>query len=535
MNKNISRETLNPPLLNVELKKDAADAGNAGTPPDSNDVLNFGVNWDTPMPIKANKLKPVMPLHSMMLPTAFRECVFQYAKSLNNTSPDFTAVSLVMAVAALAGGNVEIKPKQNDTWSVTPVMWGMLIGNASSMKTPSSQLALSNLQKIQDDVFKNNTERQLKQYAIQKRVFDKKHAAIETKIENAYENNNTIEAERLFTQLELLTEPEPPLARNIVINDSTMEALCLRLKSNPAGVLQFRDELSGWIASLNQLGREHERAFYLEAFNASKSTYTQERISRENIKLERVAVSIQGGIQPSLIAPLVKEKLTGSKDDGLLERLLQMSVYPDTKLSKITDIRVPQFLKDNVYQIFMVISQLDNYKTPLQFSFDKKAQVIWDKWSNETLKEQLEMPDELQSMWAKRPAHGAKLALVLHLIDEATKHQSSSKFEPNLRINQYSLYRAIFWMKYLKSHTLRIIDLGEKDDSTLSVESLIHNLPKLYPSFTKHTLSQKGWRGLKSSAERDTALRVLELFGHIRPSESGVKCYQVNPVYAPSL
>ena len=39
------------------------------------------------------------------------------------------------------------------------------------------------------------------------------------------------------------------------------------MRDNPAGILVIRDELSGWLATLDKPGREGERGFFLSAWN----------------------------------------------------------------------------------------------------------------------------------------------------------------------------------------------------------------------------------------------------------------------------
>ena len=52
-----------------------------------------------------------------------------------------------------------------------------------------------------------------------------------------------------------------------LVNEASIEKLHVILRENPQGVLYLRDELSGWIAQLEQRGRERERAFFLETWD----------------------------------------------------------------------------------------------------------------------------------------------------------------------------------------------------------------------------------------------------------------------------
>ena len=50
----------------------------------------------------------------------------------------------------------------------------------------------------------------------------------------------------------------PPRRRRLIVVDATFEKLHEILAENPAGVLVIRDELTGWVAELERVGREGE-------------------------------------------------------------------------------------------------------------------------------------------------------------------------------------------------------------------------------------------------------------------------------------
>src|SRR3954454_4461317 len=52
----------------------------------------------------------------------------------------------------------------------------------------------------------------------------------------------------------------------IAVADATPEKLCEILAKQPGGVLQYRDELAGWLNFDRYSGGKGERAFWLEAF-----------------------------------------------------------------------------------------------------------------------------------------------------------------------------------------------------------------------------------------------------------------------------
>lgn len=109
---------------------------------------------------------------------------------------------------------------------------------------------------------------------------------------------------------------------------NTIEALGIVLRDNPQGVLLFRDELCGWLNSLEKKGHEEHRAFFLEAWDGD-TPFTSDRIGRGMIHIPVRCFFIFGGIQPGPLATYVAQlHSSGNWDDGFLQRF-QVAVWPD--------------------------------------------------------------------------------------------------------------------------------------------------------------------------------------------------------------
>jgi Protein of unknown function (DUF3987) len=121
-------------------------------------------------------------------------------------------------------------------------------------------------------------------------------------------------------------EPEPPIYPHLMMVDATPEALGYNLTGRPKGVLQYRDELCGWLEGMGRYGggkTTGERSFWIEAYGARPY-----KIDRVNFKdkprfIPALSVSLFGGIQPERLASLF---LRGD-DDGLTARILYS--WPD--------------------------------------------------------------------------------------------------------------------------------------------------------------------------------------------------------------
>lgn len=226
---------------------------------------------------------------------------------------------------------------------------------------------------------------------------------------------------------------------------------------------------------------------------------------------------------------MVAKKIKGSGDDGLFERLIQMSVYPDHEHSDITDVAEQPFLKEKAKVIFEKVAQLDSPLEPITFSFDSDAQGIWDNWSINMLEKEKSVPELWKSVFGKYPSLCAKLAMTFHLIEEASKCKSDT-FVPSQKISRRDITRAVFWIKYLITHHRRVAMLATKEVQYSSEAALESKLKELYPTFTRQVLSSKNWRHLNTKEMREQAIRVLLDKGYLK-EQRAPRCFVVHPRY----
>ncbi|WP_105188493.1 DUF3987 domain-containing protein [Pseudoalteromonas sp. T1lg48] len=474
-----------------------------------------------PLPIKT-KLLPVKPFDCEMLPAPYIDFAKDVAERMDNTSPDYVGVALMTLTAGLVGARVAVQPKEFDSgWTETPTLWAAAVGKPSAKKTPAMSAVLALLNPIQKKFHD--------EYAAEVRVYD-----AEIKLNKLEEKAAEAKAKKVIfdinsklsrnEKLELLAEPETkealikPQFRNVVINDCTAEALALRLENNPYGVLQYRDELTAWLSSMTAQDRAHERAFFLECFSAKNIPYSQERITRDNVKLERTVLSVMGSIQPSKLLPHLNSRRKGSTDDGLLERI-QLAVYPDNLGTKRVDKSPDKVAKSQAQEALNKIAEIPDPEDGKQlvFKFSPEAQQAYNH-QYELLHSEAESADESwQAVIGKHATLLAKLALLTNLIEAPESRE----------ISVSSLKKAIWWLGYLQSHAQRIYALT--DDNIESATSLLGKIDNLSNPFQMSDFTRNGWKGLKSSEDRRLALELLVRHGYLHEitvTPKGLKPYK---------
>ena len=438
-------------------------------------------------------LPRVMSWRAELLPTAFQEYVRDVAER-TQCLPDFVGVALVIAVSAVVGRKFTIHPKQYDDWMVVPNQWGVIIGRPSAMKTPALKQALRPLDALE------TRERKQHDMALEEHRTNNELLDIERKTAKIKATKLFGSGEKIGAREELIRvsgDMQTPVQRRYTVNDSTVEKLGELLNENSNGLLLVRDELGGWLATIQSEEGSVARAFYLECFDG-KGSFTYDRIGRGTIFIESCCLSLIGGIQPSRIASLVSAAINDELDDGLIQRL-QLAVYPDDVLDwRLVD-RWPNRAAAECVE--NIIDQLDRLpvepRTALRFSPD--AQEIFNAWytSHMQTSRSEHLHPVLQSHYLKMPKTIAGLALLFELIEGGRK-----------AVGAESTDRAINWTNYLMSHAQRLYG-AEINAPLITARLILERQQKLPESFTAREVRQKDWTGLSTQDAVNNALAVL--------------------------
>ncbi len=457
-------------------------------------------------------LPPVAPFSADLLPGSLRAYVMDIAERLQ-CPPDFPAVGFITVFSGLIGSRLGIRPKAHDDWLTVPNLWGAIVGRPSIMKTPALQEPVKMLQRLGALAHSLHTEEKLAYSAELK--FHNVRATSNRKKAEKEANKEEIDKGRMMELLRTEQPPEPPKERRYLVNDATVEKLGEILQDNPEGVLLFRDELVGWLKSLDRDGREGDRAFYLESW-AGSGSFTYDRIGRGTVHIERITLAMLGGIQPGPLRDYVSSAVKGGAgNDGLLQRF-QILVWPDVKPDWHNVDRWPDTgAKNVVWRIVERIAALDipHEEGEIPFTrFGPEAQEVFNEW-RATLEHRLRnenMAEVLEAHLGKYRSLVPSLALIFHLIDEQVA-VSPVKVE--------HLNRAIAWTEYLETHARRVYSQA-LDTGMAAAIALADRLTELPEVFTARDIYRRCWAGLDRE-HTEKALTVLLEYGQIVPVDDG--------------
>ena len=481
-----------------------------------NPVQAAALDWPEPE-LLGCELPPVPQFDAGLLPASLRPMVEDVTDRMQ-TPLDFAAVVSVVTLAGLCGRRALVQPKEHDSsWIVTPNLWGGIVAGPGMMKSPLVGIVTAPARALEADGRAEYADALREYKAAQERakldsaVWAENYKRAKKKDENA-------PAKPRFDV------PEPS-QRRLVAVDATFESLHQLLSENSAGVFVLRDELSGWLASLERQGRESERAFYLECWSGDTG-FTIDRIGRGSIHVEHCCVSLFGGIQPARLRAYLADALRdGPSNDGLIQRF-QLLVWPDLKPGWEYRDRAPSAgamrAAENVYRRIAGMSA-DN---PLRLKFAPDAQVLFVAWLTD-LETRLRADDTSPFM----QAHLSKYRKLMPALSLLFSLADSSLQSVGLRHAQ----QAADWCEYLAHHARRVY-ASRISPERLAAIALARKLQKGWKrdsgTFTIRDVYSNDWSGLGTPDEVRAAVGVLEDAGWVRAEPHKPETGRPSEVYA---
>ncbi|MBK7393822.1 MAG: DUF3987 domain-containing protein [Chloracidobacterium sp.] len=489
------------------------------------DRLNFAEVEPKELP---NGLRPVPILDPQMIPEPLRLFVTDIAERMQ-CPIEYPAVAALVAAGAVIGNAVVVKPKTLDNWIVVSNIWGAIVGDPGAMKSPAVAEAMRFSKEIErresaafdalkaDRVFESESCEAEKK-SIRRQLEESCRAKSKrTPSEDAI--GDVVDYDILRERFRKLEETPLPKPKRLITSDATVEKLGELLNDNPRGLLNLRDELSGFIDTLDKPGREGDRAFYLETWDGLGS-YTVDRIARGSLHIKHLTLSIFGTIQPSIIAPLFKANGSKSVEDGFIQRF-QATVCPDVPQEYEYIDREPQGV-DEARQVFEGLYNLDlapfdqlavdvgGYRF---VRFDPEAQNFFQRWLiqlEQSLRNDSYGSSSLRGHMAKYRGFMPALALIFHLID----HAANKNVGRGISLGNAELAAA--WCSLFQAHAERLYDMTTQIGLNTAREILRKiQSGELGDEITARDIYRNKWSRLTEPAVVKAGLEMLVLHDYL--------------------
>jgi hypothetical protein len=238
-----------------------------------------------------------------------------------------------------------------------------------------------------------------------------------------------------------------------VVEDTTTEALVCILEGTPRGVMVVKDELSGWIRSMDQYkagGKGADRQFYLSAWSNSPVAVDR-KSQQEPVMLPRPSVGVFGSIQPGVLP-----ELDSGREDGLLDRFL--FAYPAPMRSRWSDAEISVEARLSVAKLYERLLALpmpgDEHgdPDPVRVEFSLDAKTVFVEVVN-GLREEMELPgfpERLKGPWSKLESYLARLCLILAMARAVQGVKGDAQVEAE------DVLKAAAILDYFKNHARRV-------------------------------------------------------------------------------
>lgn len=462
-------------------------------------------------------LLAVLPYESDLLPPSIGAAVDDIADRMQ-CPPDFPAASMLVALAAVVGCRIGIRPKCCDDWLIIPNLWGCVVGRPSLKKSPSISPAEKRVRAIESRERKRLSA-EVESFEVDRVLGQASIKAIKSKISKSVKAGNQEEARSLALELIAVEGSLPPVPRRIITTDSTIEKLGDMLNKYPDGMLLWVDELMGWMRGLDRPDMAGVRQQYLTLWNG-QGRLNIDRVGRGETVVDHPCLSVFGCATPGGIADYVAAALRGGRgDDGLIQRL-QVLVWPDPPKEYRRVDRWPNTTaRDQLAKVFESLADLDpdSFAERDQFDegggvpwlrFDAAGQAVFDAWDEEIQSriKSGQLPEPFESHLSKYASMVPSIALVIHL--------ASGRRDA---VSGVAVRLAVRWASYLESHAARLYSIAVAPDRQLALP-LLKRLIAWPPDkpIRARAIAKQNWSGLSDAELVTSVLDLLVDAGWVR-------------------
>jgi DNA polymerase-1 len=341
-------------------------------------------------------LEPFAEFPTEVLPEPIRGYVQEGAKAIG-CDASYLALPALAAVSAIVGNKRSVRLKRG--WEEPSVIWTAIIGDSGSLKSPACQKSVGYLFRLQ--------KRLLGKYREEIATYQREVAEYERARRDRADSDDPVE------------KPKKPVLERVVCSDTTIEKLAEILEDNPAGILIFRDELSGWLGSFERYkGRQigTDLPAWLEMFRAGTVIVDRKTAERKTIFIPRAAVSITGGIQPGILAHILNGDFL---EAGLAARLLM--AMPPKLTKRWTELEIPPDLEHAYERLLDRLILLDfaidadDHLAPYVLRLSAQAKAEWVAFYDSWAREQAAVEGDIAAAYSKLEGYTARFALLHHV------------------------------------------------------------------------------------------------------------------------
>jgi hypothetical protein len=365
-------------------------------------------------------------LKTLSLPPAPLDVFHQrIADAISNISeakktPPEVVISLMLAMASAlvcCARGITIKTG----WSENANLFIALVGSSSCGKSPAANTIFRPIYQKEKE-FHEEYQMKLEAYSMEHEAWQQ-------------------DKERKKTE----PKPTPPVRKDLILDDWTIEAAANALLNNPKGILLYRDELAGMFRDLDKYSGEKgsTKTRLMQAYDGKKP-WKITRKSGGTTFIPRPGLSIYGTIQPGVVLNLFNRE---DLESGFLNRFIFIHAVQ----------KEPSFFSENeeTYQTVDTIKTLVDGLAALDYSEEgrfigvtEEAKEEFIKWHDDLAMEAFYSTKGMGALLSKVRAQGLRITLIMHAMDSVLDGKDEMK-----PVSRDTMTRALKLMNWLRIHT----------------------------------------------------------------------------------
>jgi len=398
-------------LASLPVKGDAVDWLAAGgtrdelrrlarVAPEVNPYLERSVGNDGPAPFPTEVFPPAIRAYVEAGAVAF------------GVPADMIAIPMIAFAAAVIGNSVVLELKAG--WQERAILWLAVVGRPGTGKSPALDHARRLLDGLQRTAWEDYEQRLTEWESMERRA----------KQGRALDHQPT----------------KRPTLESFFTTDATTEALA-GITQGSAGVVVIRDELIGWVTSMDAYRAAGDRQTHLSLW--AGAPLKVDRKSAPPLYVPDPCVCVVGGTQPDRLADLRSE---AGKDDGFFDRFL--IGWPDASPATWSEATVPPQVVETAEAVFRALRGTRT-APPVVARLTPEALDAFVAWHDENATSAHGATGLAAGCATKYPRQVARLALVLHALWNVD--------DPTRPVGVDTMHGALMIIEYFRAHLGRVL------------------------------------------------------------------------------
>jgi hypothetical protein len=471
-------------------------------------------------------LPPVEPFPLDVYPPAAVRLIEAGARSIG-CPPDLLALPALAVAGVAIGRSANLLLK--DGYFVSASIYALCVGHPGDGKSPALGMVVSPLRDIDGEHFARwKSKRDAHQAALDAQKAARKSAKKPAPGRSGPDGNANATG--------VVFEPPPPASpvksappvlRQIVIDDVTVERASAMMEENPRGLLKVLDEASSLMTSMNQYrgGRGSDRQWHMFAWAGKPITVDRKGDGDNNrVRVPHPFLGIVGNIVPEMVTALCDEQ---GRRDGFPDRFL--FAYPDpVPKADWCEEGMPDDVAagwaDIVRRLYAREMRVDDRgrEVPHVVRLSAEGKAAWKEMINAHRAEQRPsgFPPSFFGPWKKLEEYLGRIALILHMLDYAADPLRDPSRLPD--VPAQVVRNAGRMLDYFKRHAARVYEAmrakAGREEGTEETQRILRWIHRHQPeSFTQRDLTRELGATFKArQAALEDAMRWLVARGCIR-------------------